>query len=66
MDEVIAFFRAIMTKDEAQLARYGLVIDKVTLNHQMDAGRRLGEIEVATKSFVDREITVRVDIDSEN
>ncbi len=66
MDEIIAFFRAIMTKDETELAKYGLASDKVTLAHQMDAGRRLGEIEIATKSFVDREITVKVDIDSES
>jgi hypothetical protein len=66
MDEIIAFFRAIMMRDEVELSKYGLVSEKVTLAHQMDAGRRLGEIEIATKSFVDREITVKVDIDSEN
>ncbi len=62
MDEIIDFFRAVMRKDIQKLTEYGLNVDDVGLNYQMDAARRLAEVQMSQQLHGDKELKVVLDL----
>jgi hypothetical protein len=63
VDEIIAFFRAVMKKDVAKLAEYGLDVNDIGLNYQMDAARRLADVQLTQQLHGDRELKVVFDLE---
>lgn len=52
-----------MKKDVAKLAEYGLDVNDIGLNYQMDAARRLADVQLTQQLHGDRELKVVFDLE---